>query len=148
MTMSQNPLPSSSSDINYQSRGLVDADAEHLKILSICWYVSAALTAFGGFFPLIYVALGFAAMSGSMGPGGPPQAVGMIFVIFGAIFSVLIWTIALLSFLTGRSLARRKRLIFCYISAAISCISFPIGTTLGVFTFIVLARPSVKNLFQ
>jgi hypothetical protein len=31
--------------------------------------------------------------------------------------------------------------------AAISCIFMPFGTVLGVFTIIVLLRPSVKELF-
>jgi len=32
--------------------------------------------------------------------------------------------------------------------AAIACINMPFGTALGVFTLIVLARPTVKALFS
>jgi hypothetical protein len=32
--------------------------------------------------------------------------------------------------------------------AIITCLSVPLGTALGVFTLIVLARPSVKQLFE
>jgi hypothetical protein len=48
----------------------------------------------------------------------------------------------------GRSLAARKRYTFCIIVAAISCTFFPLGTALGVFTILVLSRPSVKALFE
>jgi hypothetical protein len=36
----------------------------------------------------------------------------------------------------------------CFVVAAIECIFMPFGTVLGVFTIIVLSRPSVKALFQ
>jgi hypothetical protein len=31
---------------------------------------------------------------------------------------------------------------------ALSCVFFPFGTVLGVFTIIVLARPSFRELFR
>jgi len=33
------------------------------------------------------------------------------------------------------------------IVAGITCLSVPIGTVLGVFTLLVLSRPSVKQMF-
>ena len=39
------------------------------------------------------------------------------------------------------------RQTFCVVVAAISCCFTPLGTVLGVFTLIVLFRPSVKALF-
>lgn len=32
--------------------------------------------------------------------------------------------------------------------AGVSCLSIPLGTALGVFTFIVLSRPSIVRLFE
>jgi len=34
------------------------------------------------------------------------------------------------------------------VMAAIECIFMPFGTVLGVFTIVVLARPSVKEMFE
>ena len=34
------------------------------------------------------------------------------------------------------------------IIAGINCLGIPLGTTLGVFTFIVLLRPSVQHVFD
>ena len=36
----------------------------------------------------------------------------------------------------------------CIVMAALACLSMPFGTVLGVFTIIVLARPSVQALFS
>ena len=32
--------------------------------------------------------------------------------------------------------------------AGVNCLSMPIGTTLGIFTFVVLLRPSVTALYD
>ena len=57
------------------------------------------------------------------------------------------WILAFLIFLGGRSLRRRDRYMFCLVVAGISCMLMPFGTALGVFTILVLLRPSVKQIF-
>ncbi len=49
--------------------------------------------------------------------------------------------------LAGRKLARRRSWTFCLVVASIECLFMPYGTVLGVFTIIVLLRPTVKELF-
>jgi hypothetical protein len=49
--------------------------------------------------------------------------------------------------IAGRLLQRQRGYNFCVFVAAVSCIQMPLGTVLGVFTLIVLLRPSVKELF-
>ena len=49
--------------------------------------------------------------------------------------------------LAGRFLAARRRHLFCIVIAGIACMFMPMGTVLGIFTIIVLMRPSVKELF-
>jgi hypothetical protein len=127
-------------------------DAEHLKLLSVFHYVLAGLTALGGFFPLMYVAMGAMMVSGAFSGGGsagaPPEAFGWFFVVIGALFSLLLWAFAVTLFLTARALAARRNRIFCLVIAAISCAGFPLGTALGVFTILVLQRPSIRHLFD
>ena len=55
---------------------------------------------------------------------------------------------ALSLFLAARYLAARRRHMFCVVVAAISCAFSPLGTVLGVFTLIVLYRPSVREQFS
>jgi hypothetical protein len=141
------PIPPS---VGYESTTLVDRDAEHLKVLSICWYVVAGLNVLFGCFPLIYVVMGVAIMTTGAGsrPGEPPAAVmGAVFAAIGGAISILIWTGALLAFLTARALRNRNRLVLCYITAGLACLNVPIGTVLGVFTFLILARPTVRSQF-
>ena len=127
-------------------------DAEHLKLLSVFHYVLAGLTALAGFFPLMYVAMGAMMLSGSFsgGPsaGAPPEAFGWIFVVIGVVFSILLWIFTAALFLAARALAARRNRIFCLVIAGISCAGFPLGTALGVFTILVLLRPSVRVLFD
>jgi hypothetical protein len=41
----------------------------------------------------------------------------------------------------------RRWWTFCYLTGWGECLMFPFGTVLGIFTIIVLSRPSVKLLF-
>lgn len=72
---------------------------------------------------------------------------GLIFTVFAAAIIVLGWGLAIATVYAGRCLARRRKHTFCLGVAAVSCMNAPIGTALGVFTIIVLMRPSVKELF-
>lgn len=58
------------------------------------------------------------------------------------------WTTGALVIVSGRSIKRRRRRVFSLIVAGLSCLFFPFGTALGVFTFIVLLRPSVERLYR
>jgi len=86
--------------------------------------------------------------SRSCPPRFPGTFFGVMFVVFPAIFILCGWTLAVLLFIAGRCLARRKHHMFCLVIAGISCLFMPFGTVLGVFTIVVLIRPSVKALFQ
>jgi hypothetical protein len=135
-------------------RGQFSRDEEHLRILSIMYYVFGGLAVFGGLFPLIYVAMGVFIVSGGMGPpgsagpGAPPPAIGWLLIAIGGGFSLLVLALAGCALFTGYNLSRKKRYMFCFVDACTCCIQVPLGTILGVFTIVVLARPSVKELFD
>ena len=65
----------------------------------------------------------------------------------GGFMVAFFWTIAALLFLAGRWLGRHTHSTFCFAIACVACIFTPTGTVLGVFTILVLLRPSVKALF-
>jgi len=124
-------------------------DAEHLRLLSVFHYVLAGLNVLFGFFPSIYIFMGSMIISGKFGSStvAKPDPNGWIFIIVGVLMSLLIWGMALAFFLSGRWLGARRNWTFCFVIACISCAGFPLGTALGVFTIMVLVRPSVKALF-
>jgi hypothetical protein len=127
-------------------------DDDHLRVLSILHYVYGGLALVGGLFPLIYVFIGVLMVSGAMAgprPGsGPPAVVGWFFIVIPGFVSVLAWAMGLCVLYAGYALSQRRRYLFCFVMAALCCINVPLGTALGVFTIIVLARPSVKEAFE
>jgi hypothetical protein len=184
-------------------------DAEHLRLLSIFYYINTGLVAFYSMFALMYVAMGgfmllaAPAMTGPrpganppvaapadaggagedgeatgeadeevvdavtvplqggappFGPGGPgptqpseeqvARIMGAVFLVIGLFLLIIGLMLALAQFLVGRFLGQRKHHTFCLVVAGLNCRNMPLGTILGVFTFIVLLRPSVKRLFE
>jgi hypothetical protein len=71
-----------------------------------------------------------------------------MFTIIGGGLILAGWTMSFCIFLAGRFLRSRRHYMFCLVIAAIMCMMMPFGTVLGVFTIIVLMRPSVKSLFE
>lgn len=76
------------------------------------------------------------------------KLVGGILTGVGAVMSLGLWLYAALLIVTGRSLQKRRRILFCQVIAGLSCIMIPIGTVLGIFTIVVLQRPAVAAAFQ
>jgi hypothetical protein len=128
---------------------MTDRDREHLKLLSIFYYVLGGLSALGALVPIIHLVIGIglltAALDGSH--GGPPAFFGAFFIIIALFVMLTSAVTAVLEFLEGWFLSQHRHHTFCVVVAAISCIGVPLGTILGVFTLIVLMRPSVKGGF-
>lgn len=129
-------------------------DAEHLKLLAIFYYIFSGLSCLGCFVGIFYAGMGLMiprmAASAPPSAGAPPfpQEMTWIFFILGIVIIVISLATAVGNFLTARWLSARKNKTFCMVVAGISCIHVPLGTALGVFTFIVLSRPSVARLFE
>lgn len=129
----------------------MDKDIEHLRLLSIFHYVVGGLMGLTTCIPVIHLVIGlvmtFAPDRSNSGANQPPRVIGIMFIVIASIFIVVGWTIAALVLYAGRCLGRRKRYSYCFVIACISCVFFPLGTALGIFTLIVLNRDSVKPLF-
>ena len=133
---------------------MVNRDIEHLKLLSIFWYVWAGLSALGGCVSIVYFIMGALMMAAPPQTGGStatqpsPAAIGGMFMGFGGCLMAFMLGLAALAFFTGRGLATRKRRTFCMVIAGLTCLSIPLGTVLGVFTLMVLSRPTVADMFD
>lgn len=125
----------------------MNQDEEHLKLLSIFHYVVGGILGFFSCFFIIHVIMGIAMLAGAFGREGPPPAVGLIFLMMGLVAMTAGWTLAICLIVSGRRIARRTHYKFCFVIACISCVFSPFGTILGIFTIIVLVRPTVKELF-
>lgn len=126
----------------------MDKDLEYLRMLSIGFYVQAALSALFACIPIIHVSMGAALVSGGFaGATGPTVLFGWFFVVIGLIAITLGWAYAICMFLAGQYLASHRNYTFCFVMAVISCMFAPIGTLLGVFAVVLLLRDPAKEAF-
>jgi hypothetical protein len=128
---------------------LGENDQDHLRLLGIFHYIVGGLAALFSLFPLIHVAIGwFLTHAPPPSHGEPPPAfIGWLFMAFGGAFFLIGETLAACIIAAGRCLQHRKHYGFVFGIACVECLFMPFGTVLGVFTIIVLSRPSVKQLF-
>ena len=127
-------------------------DLQHLRLLSIFYYIVGGLATLVACIPFIHVGLGIAMVAGlfehAATKGEPPPAwLGWIFIAGGSLFILLGWSFAIALLVTGRRLQQKRHYLFCLIMAGLACLCQPMGMVLGAFTIIVLIRPSVKELF-
>jgi hypothetical protein len=121
-------------------------DEEHLRLLAIGYWV------WGGFMAVYALLLGaYFGVIGSVfvmipggGAEGPPAFMGWIFLCIGAVVLVVVGALAALEIATGFWIHRRRHRVATLVVAALLCPSVPFGTLLGVSTFVVMSRPSVK----
>jgi hypothetical protein len=127
-------------------------DAEHLRLLVIFHYICAGLVALFASFFLAYIVIGILMVIGAIpvkdNNGAPaPHWLGFIMIFIGLIPICFGWGLAILLFLSARYMSARRRRIFSFVIACVDCAFMPFGTILGVFTIIVLSRPSVKAIY-
>jgi hypothetical protein len=129
----------------------VDRDAEHLRLLSIFHFVIGGFLGLVSCIPLIHLTVGLgllvAGAASQDAAGAPPAVLGLIFVLVASAFILTGWTIAGCTLAAGRFLKQRRRYTFCFAIACLLCLFMPLGTILGVFSIVVLNRPSVKAMF-
>jgi hypothetical protein len=127
-------------------------DADHLRLLSIFHYVVGGITALMACIPLVHLAMGIFMLAapetfGNTPEARPPAMLGWFFIVFAAAFIVAGQALAACMIAAGRKIAKRRSYGFVFVVACIECLFMPFGTVLGVFTILVLNRPSVKALF-
>ena len=134
-------------------------DNDQLKLLVISHYILGGFSALG----ILFLGLHYFIMSSvfrnphflreieknseSEIPFAPAELLDYfvwIYVLMG-FFAV---GIAVLNTLSARFLALRENRTFSFVVAGINCLQMPFGTILGVFTFIVLLRDSVRGSYE
>jgi len=87
-----------------------------------------------------------AATSGRHDTPPPPGLFLALAGLFGLII-MLGWTFGAFQIYAGRCLRARRNYLLILIVAGFECIFIPWGTALGVFTFLVMQKLSVRALF-
>ncbi len=128
-------------------------DADHVKLLAIFHFVGAGLAVIGILFLLAHFAMMHALFENpkmweNQKSGPPPAeffAIFKWFYLFGAIW---FFASGVLNLISGLCLYTRKGRTFSLVVGGINCLHVPLGTVLGIFTIIVLARTSVRELYE
>ena len=129
------------------------ADEEHLRLISIFHLVAGILYVVGGFFPILHLIFGLMMIfnpdivTGNQGEP-PPAFFGYFFVVMAVILILAAWTMGALTIYSGRCIQRRQSRMYSLVISGLNCCLFPVGTALGVFTFIVLGRPGVRAEYE
>lgn len=135
----------------YPPPGIPSPDDENLRLLTLFHYIYAGLQLAASIFGLSFVGFGtILTFSPEMQKNAevPPALVGSAFVIIGVIIIAVIVAFAFLTYYAGKSIKQRTRHTFCIVVACLNCLSMPLGTALGIFTIVILTKPSVKLLFR
>ncbi|QWF18359.1 hypothetical protein [Lysobacter capsici] len=124
-------------------------DASQLRTLSVLYYVFSMFYLVPLMIGALYAFMGVGLLNGALPGNTATQDSASGWVLLG--LAVAMFFIAILggalTLLVARRLSQRRSLTVCIIVAAVSCMQIPFGTALGVFTLIVLNRPSVKAMF-
>lgn len=131
-------------------------DQQHLKTLSVLFVVLAATTLLFGCVSTAYMGVGsgmlfFHADAIAAEPNAPPDWVIPLMswglAALGVVLGLYQLAVGILFAMTARYLATRRSRIFCLVVAGLACLSVPLGTAVGVYTFVILTRPEVIALF-
>lgn len=77
-----------------------------------------------------------------------PAEIINIYAIILVVIIVICITIGVCNLLSAQYIKKRKLRIFSIVVACVDCISFPLGTIIGVLTLVVLLRNSVIELYE
>jgi hypothetical protein len=125
-------------------------DEEHLRLLRLVYIILGATYSACAAFPLIYVVFGLVitfAPAHSVQRGVDPRFLGWVLVVIGFMLTIGFAIFGGLQLYAARCLRLRRSRTLCLVAATLTCLMIPIGTALGVFTFIVLGRPTVQSMF-
>jgi len=128
-------------------------DADNLKLLAILHFVLAAMSLLGIAFLFLHwlfmhTLIGNPEMWKNQKGGPPPEQFLAIFYWFYAIFGGMILAAGITNVISGCMILKRRARVFSLIVAALDCMFFPFGTCLGVFTFVVLLRDTVREVYE
>ncbi len=122
-------------------------DESNLHLLAVLYYFAAGLFAVLLVLAVLCLAGGILALLGTLGGGQSAPLVGLILVV-AAVAGILVNVGAgTIFYLAGGCVERRCHYNYCVVASAVSCLFFPPGTILGVYSVSVLMRPSVRKLF-
>jgi hypothetical protein len=129
-------------------------DAGHLKLIGIFHLVLAGLSIVGlGFIFLHWLFMDSIMSNPEMwkqqpNQPPPPKEFFAMFKWFYLFMGGCVVLAGIGNLISGWCIMKRRGRIFSLIVAGLNCLCFPFGTALGVFTFVILLRDSVVEVYE
>jgi hypothetical protein len=127
-------------------------DRDQVRLLAVFHFVSAGLALFGLLFLVAHFMVFNIVMSSSKmwehAKSPPPQEFFQIFKWFYVVVGLWFAGSGIANLLSGLFMRRLRHRVFSMIVAGFNCLHMPFGTILGIFTLVVLARESVRELYE
>ncbi len=122
----------------------------NLNTLSVLHYVFGTLVCLGGAAMLVFIFVGMLLQSDLVQQehDAPPEFLGTLFQGIGWFLFALVELFGVLLILSGRWIAKRRNRTASLILAGFSCLNFPLGTALGIFTFVTLLNEEVVQAYE
>jgi hypothetical protein len=124
------------------------SDQSTLNQLAIFHFVYAALLGLSGLGVVAVVTLGFGLVASAGHLRGSGILAGGAFVAVLFVVAGILFVKAAVVCFSGFSLRQARHRTLTQIVAAFCCLTFPLGTILGIFTLMALSKPSVLALYQ
>lgn len=127
-------------------------DESDLRTLSLFTKIYGGFCAFGGILMVVLVAVmaflvpAERAASGRAG-GGDGAEVTILYLIIAVVGAIMSGAMTWLYFKSADCIKKRQSKTLIYVAAALACTNAPLGLALGIYTFVLLERPSVKAVF-
>jgi hypothetical protein len=127
--------------------------AHDLRLLSIGYYIQGGIAGVYTLLILGYSAFATALLANINKMAGqsnqqeiPPALFSIISILLVIVLGLCcVYTVCM--FLAGYWLPRFRNRVFIQIIGALNCLAIPYGTILGIFTLMVLQRPSARQFF-
>jgi len=132
-------------------------DEEHLKLLVIFHRIYGILVIAFSLLGFLYFLLfnfllsfskNYSRFTNEINFQALPQEFLNLFLIIIVVVIIISLTIGVCNLLSAQYIKKRKLRIFSIVIACIDCLSFPLGTILGVMTLVVLSRNSVIEFYK
>jgi len=116
---------------------------KHVNIIAILWIALGAMSFFGGFM-VFGILLGISFIP-DMGVEAP-----IILRTIGLAVGLFIWILSIPKIIAGIGLLKKKEWgrILTLIVSFFSLLNFPLGTALGIYSFVILIKEETTQLFK
>ena len=148
----------------YPGYVVVDKDLDHINLLAVFHYVYAGLSSLGllflyGHYKMMSTMMNMTSgMSSSSSSPMTPAEKADVENMMGAMMDGMMWfylivgiiiiLTVVVNILSAVWMKQRRNRMFSFVVAGFNCLALPFGTVLGVFTLIVLNRPSVAQKYS